>query len=124
MLRYLLDEHISPAVAASVKALRAEIDIVSLPLWEEGTYLGAPDDVLLRAAHAAGRTLVTFDQHTIVPLLRAWGQGGSAHGGVVFISSATYAVTDVGGIARALVRLWEDEGAQDWSDVALYLRGE
>lgn len=123
MLRYLLDEHVSPAVADGVTALRAEIDIVSLALWAGGAYLGASDDVLLRAAHADGRTLVTFDQRTIVPLLRAWAQGGSAHGGVIFISSATYAATNVGGMARTLTRLWEDEGAHDWTDVARYLQG-
>jgi hypothetical protein len=69
-------------------------------------------------------TLVTFDQRTIVPLLRVWGQGGVAHGGVIFLSSPTFVATDVGGIARALVRLWDDAGAHDWTDSALYLQGE
>jgi hypothetical protein len=121
MVRFLLDEHLDPAIASGVRRCREDIAIVALARWENGAYLGASDELLLRAAHEAGWTLVTFDQRTIVSLLRAWGTAGIAHGGVVLLSSATFSSSDVGGMASALVSLWEQLGADDWTDRVVYL---
>jgi hypothetical protein len=122
MLRFLLDEHLDPAIAQGVRTCHAAVEIVALAQWDDGAHLGAPDDVLLRAAYAKGLTLVTFDQRTIVPLLRSWGQAGNSHGGVIFISSAAFIPNDVGGIVRALIRLWEQLGAGEWTNRAVYLQ--
>lgn len=60
MLRLLLDEHLSDDIAVGVRVEATGVEIVSLREWQEGVYVGAPDDVLLRAAYAQGTTLVTF----------------------------------------------------------------
>jgi len=124
MLRLLLDEHLSPAMADTIRSMRAEIDVVALAAWEDGTYLGAVDESLLQAARSGGWTLMTFDQRTIVPLLRTWGQAGRDHGGVIFASPRTFAPNDVGGIARALICIWEQFGAEDWTNRVIYLQRE
>ncbi len=122
MLRLLLDEHLSDDIAVGVRAEATGVEIVSLREWQEGVYVGASDDVLLRAAYAQGTTLVTFDQRTIMPVLRDWGERGIAHGGVVFGSRYTFATSDFGGIGRALTRLWIEQGPLDWTNRVVYLR--
>jgi len=103
VLRLLLDEHLSENVATSSRSLAADI-IASMVSWEEGAFQGQEDNVLLKAAHARGWTLVTWDQRTIAPLLQTWVGQGISHGGVVFCNRQTLATSDFGGIARALMR--------------------
>jgi Domain of unknown function (DUF5615) len=124
VLRFLLDEHLNPAIAEAVRTQIPEVETAQLARWENGSYRGSPDEALLTAARALGWTLVTFDQRTIVPLLRLWAQREIAHGGVIFMSTSTYRPTDVGGIAGALVRLWRTYGADDWTDRAVYLQAD
>lgn len=122
MLRYLLDEHLSPAIAAQINARRPEVPIVALRAWQEGTYLRASDSAILAAAHARGRTLVTCDVHTIAPLLKVWSERGTKHGGVVLVHSHPLPTHAIGSLVRALVRLWDDEGDMDWTDHVVFLR--
>ena len=122
MLRYLLDEHISPAVATRVSASRADIPIVSLRNLQGGAYLGADDRVLLRAAAERGLSLVTCELRTIPRLLFEWGQAGISHGGVVFVDERSIAPNDIGGLVTALIRLWDSESDLDWRDRLVYLK--
>ncbi len=57
MLSLLLDENISPMVAAGVTKKRPEIAIMSLFHWQEGKLLGHGDELILIAAHEANLTL-------------------------------------------------------------------
>lgn len=124
MLRLLLDEHLDPDIADAARSLEKHMVVIPLAEWEDGAYLGVPDEALLQAASAAGLTLVTFDQRTIVPLLRTWAQAGREHGGVVFVSAYTFAADNVGALGRALVRLWHDQRDADWTNATLYLVAE
>jgi hypothetical protein len=121
VLRYLLDEHLSPAVAAGVTLRRPDIPIVSVREWHAGAFLGADDETILTAAHVDGRSLVTFDLRAIPALLQAWTAFGSPHGGVVFVHARSYAPDDVGGLVHGLIDLWDAEGGRDWSDRVVYL---
>jgi hypothetical protein len=121
VLRFLLDEHLSPEIARQIKRRRPDVAIESLPEWRGGAFLGSDDAALLAAAVEEGLSLVTCDQRTIGPLLRVWGETGIPHAGVVFISRGAYGPQDVGGIARALEQLWDDRHVSDWTDVAIYL---
>ncbi len=121
MLRYLLDEHISPAVAARVTASRAKIPIVGLAKWHGGAYLGADDRTHLRAAAGHLLTLVTYNRRTIPPLLLEWAETGKSHVGIIFVDERSIAPNDIGGLARALIGLWGLEGDLDWRDRIVYV---
>jgi hypothetical protein len=122
VLRFLLDEHLPPALVEAVQGLRPEVEILALARWRDGTMLGADDETLLRAALADSLVLVTFDLRTVPELLRAWTEQGVPHAGVAFIHRRTLSPSDIGGLARALVALWDAEAEQDWVDRAVFLR--
>lgn len=121
MLRLLLDEHISPAVATQITRHRADIDVVAVQSWGNAAFLGVSDDTLLAAAHADGRTLVTYDQNTIGPLLKTWGETGTDHGGVIFVDHRTLVPNDFGGLVHALIQLWDRLGMVDWTSRVVFL---
>jgi|SRR4051794_15502870 hypothetical protein len=122
MLRLLLDEHLSPEIARQVRAKRSRLAIESVVTWENSLLAGAPDDLILRTACDRLWTLVTYDQATIVPLLKTWGEIGEPHGGVIFVDDRTIPSNDIGGLVRALVSVWDSEGDGDWRNAVLYLR--
>ena len=120
MIRLLLDAHLSPAVA---ERLAAEgIDTICLRDWHDGNYRHAPDDQILMAALTEGRVLVTFDAHSIQPLVKEWVEAGRHYGGVVVISAKTIPQYDIGGLLRALRALVRDSGEQDWQDRLAFLQ--
>ena len=120
MLRLLLDEHISRAVAQGLRRQRAGL-VVSLVAWEKGRLVGEDDAECLQAAAKAGLTLVTYDRRTIPPLLKNWAEEGRAHGGVIFVDEKTISPADVGGLVRALRLVYEKCGRWDWKDRILVL---
>lgn len=121
MLRLLLDEHLSPDIASAIQARHSDVVIDSLLHWQQGVFLSTDDSIILTTAHRHGLTLVTYDQKTILPLLVAWGEAGTLHAGVIFGSHRTLPTADIGGIARALVRLWREQAELDWSNRIVYL---
>ncbi|HEY9869782.1 MAG TPA: DUF5615 family PIN-like protein [Candidatus Obscuribacterales bacterium] len=121
MLAFLLDEHISPTVAAKLVARRPEMVVYSLSSWEAGAYLGAPDWDVLLAARAGLLTLVTYDQRTLVPLLRLLAEHGLKHTGVVLIDERTIHPARIGDLVRALEQLWERDRDLDWTGRVMYL---
>lgn len=121
MLQILTDEQIDPNVAVATKRRRREISIVSLFDWLDGHFVGASDEELLREAARQAMTLLTFDLKTIPPLLRAWGERGIDHGGVIFVDHKSFAQNDTSGISKALVDLWELQGKLDWKNRCFFL---
>lgn len=121
MLRLLLDEHLSPALAASLRASIPVLTTLTLQEWDGGAHLQSNDEDLLVAAHARHLTLVTYDQRTIVPLLRLWGERGLDHGGAILIDTRTLAPNNLGGLMRGLAGLWAARGQLDWTNRAVYL---
>lgn len=122
MLSFLLDEHLDPTIAAIVQRHRPAIDARALSAWEDGGYLGEDDDQVLHAAHAVGLTLVTYDQRTIPDLLERWALAGEVHGRAIFINRRTLLQDDVGGLAKALIALWDTDHDLDWRNRIVYLR--
>lgn len=120
-LAFLLDEHLSPTIATQVAAKRPGIRIVAMQDWADGAYLGADDAIVLAQAHVEQMTLVTYDQRTIIPLLRTWAEQGAIHGGVVFVDELTIAQNDIGRLVRSLCALWDAKGDQDWTNRVEYL---
>jgi hypothetical protein len=89
--------------------------------WQDARLSGAPDDLLLREAHQHKLTLVTYDQATIVPLLKSWAEQGISHSGVIFIDDKTIRQDDFGGIIRALGQLWQKGRNENWLNRVVYL---
>src|SRR5258708_36402986 len=74
MLKLLLDEHISPAVANGIQRRNRSLVIHPMVQWESGNFLGREDSVCLLEAAKQRLTLVTYDRRTIPPLLKLWAQ--------------------------------------------------
>ena len=122
MLKLLLDEHVSPAVAAGMRRRDRRVVVRSMAEWEEGSFLGQPDSACLEAAANQGLTLVTYDRRTIPPLLKLWMEAGRAHGGVIFVDEKTISPADIGGLVRALGMLMKETLDLDWTDRVYFLR--
>jgi hypothetical protein len=121
-LSLLLDEHIPKGLANQIQRKHPEITIESIHFWRKGEILGAQDAPLLTVAAEEARTLVTFDQRTIRPLLKECGEAGISHGGVSFVDERTISQHDIGGLLRALVQLWDAMKELDWQDRVVFLR--
>ena len=117
-MRLLLDAHISPAVAQGLQ--HDGIDALSLRDWLDGRHRDASDEVILTAAVADERVLVTFDLRTIPTLLKEWAETGQQHAGVILVDERTVRQQDVGGLRRALRRLVEQESGVTWIDRVVY----
>lgn len=124
MLRLLLDEHISPAVASGLRRRHRALSVICMADWEDGEFLGLPDPVCLRRAAAQRLTLVTYDRRTIPPLLKTWAEEGARHGGVIFVDEKTIPPSDVGMLVRALGNLWGKTAKWDWSNRICFLSAE
>jgi hypothetical protein len=122
MLKLLLDEHISPAVATGLRRLSPSISVCCLVEWEGGGFLGQDDSICLRRAAELGWTLVTYDRRTIPPLLKTWAEGGRHHGGVIFVDEKTIPPSEIGGQIRALAPLTREAGSWEWADRVIFLR--
>ncbi len=121
MLKLLLDEHVPPALAEELPRHRHGSAVVALQDFENGTLLGARDERILTAAAAGGWTLLTYDQRTIPVILMTWGEQGTSHGGVIFVDRKTLQPSDIGGLVRALLRLWQSLGGADWHNRVVHL---
>ena len=122
MLRLLLDEHISPHVAAGLRRRIRSLKVHPLVEWEGGSFLGQDDSACLREAAAHKLTLVTYDRRTIPPLLKAWAEIGQSHGGVIFVDEKTISPADIGGLVLALAELATQAQKWDWTNRVAFLR--
>ena len=122
MLKLLLDEHISPRVAAGIRLRDKKIIIRDMVEWENGNFLGQEDSACLREAAVQELTLVTYDRRTIPPLLKNWAEEGRRHGGVIFVDEKTIAQADIGGLIQSLDRLVKETRDLDWTDTIYFLR--
>jgi hypothetical protein len=122
MLKLLLDEHISPAVAAGLRRRNRKLVVHAMAEWEGGNFLGQEDAACLREALTQGLTLVTYDRRTITPLLKVWAEEGRAHGGVIFVDEKTISQAEIGGLVFSLSRLAKEAGKWDWTNRIVFLR--
>ena len=122
MLKLLLDEHISLGVAEGLRRRHSQIFIFCLADWEQGALLGQTDAACLLQAATQHLTLVTYDRRTIPPLLKAWGEQGQDHGGVIFVDEKTIPPPDTGGLIRSLSELRRNSSGWDWTNRVCFLR--
>jgi len=122
MLSLLLDENLSPEIARQIAEKRPEVQVTSVHHWHEGLYKGQQDEAILIAATHERRTLVTYDQKTILPVLVQWGAAGTDHAGVVFIDDRSIANNHFGALVRAMIVLWDASHADEWTNRVDFLR--
>jgi hypothetical protein len=122
MLKLLLDEHISPAVADGLRRRHRSLVVFCLAEWEGGEFLGQQDSACLQQAAAQRLTLVTYDRRTIPPLLKAWAEAERKHGGVILVDEKTISPSDTGGLVRALSNLSSKTAKWDWTNRVCFLR--
>jgi hypothetical protein len=122
MLKFLLDEHISPAVADGMRRRNRLLVVHCMSEWKDGSFLGQDDFSCLLEAAAQKMTLVTYDCRTIPPLLKTWAEEGRTHGGVIFVDEKTISPADIGGLVGALTHLYKVMGKWDWADRVCFLR--
>jgi hypothetical protein len=122
MLKLLLDEHISPDVAEGLRRRTRLLIVHCMAEWKNGEFLGQEDSSCLQQAGAQGFTLVTYDRRTIPPLLKTWAEEGRDHGGVIFVDDKTISPADIGGLIRALTRLFQKTAKWDWTNRVWFLR--
>ncbi|HEV7925412.1 MAG TPA: hypothetical protein VGR14_08660 [Verrucomicrobiae bacterium] len=122
MLRLLLDEHLSPDLGEGLCRANKSIVVHWLAEWEGGRGMGRADDFLLREAMAQGLTLVTYDRKTIPPLLKTWAEAGRDHGGIIFVDEKTIPSSDIGGLIRALQKIFKETARWNWTNRICFLR--
>ena len=122
MLTLVLDENVSPVVAAQIVARDETIRVESIHRWHGGEFMHTEDAIILEAAYQEQTTIVTFDQSTIRPVLKEWGEQGRSHGGVIFIDEKSIAQNDYGGQVKALLAVWHQMHQADFTDIVLFLQ--
>jgi hypothetical protein len=120
-LKLLLDEHIWPGVAELVKRQMPATEITSIHRYNHGCLINTTDDEILAEAQRGGWTLVTFDLNTIPRLLSEKAMANEEHGGVIFVSSKSFAQNDHSGLAQALSVVARSESAADWTNRIMFL---
>jgi len=122
MLKLLLDEHMSPAVAKGLRRTGHKVPVQAMAEWDDGNFLGQDDAACLREAATQRLTLVTYDRRTIPPLLKEWAEAGLNHGGVIFVDEKSISPADIGGLVRALAALANEARTWDWTNRVCFLR--
>jgi hypothetical protein len=83
----------------------------------EPSLIGLDDEELLALAAGEQRVLVTFDVADFPRLLRAWGEAGRSHAGVILVYGLRH--HEFGAIVRAIEQaLARRPKEADWADVA------
>ena len=123
MLRYLLDEHLSPKIAYEVSRHQAEIEIHSLLKWRDGILITEPDDVVLSTIEPEGLTLVTYDLATIPATLREFAEQGRDFAGVIFIDDRTIPQNQLGSLVKALIAFYAANANEDWTNRTAFISG-
>ena len=65
---------------------------------------------------------MTYDLKIIPPVLVEWGVLGRSRGGVVFVDDLSISLANFGGLARALLLCWKEQGTWGWTDRIVYLK--
>ena len=119
-MKLLLDEQFDPVIAEGLR--QKGIDAVAVQR-ERPDLESQDDEVVLRAATAEHRVLVTNNAQDFAPLVEDFGLRGETHFGVVLTNDSTFprSKAGVGLLVRALTALVHDAPDDDLLDSCMYL---
>lgn len=106
-VRYLLDEHLSPAIAEQLRAR----GIDALAVAAQPNLRTLPDPDILEAAAAEKRVLVTRNISDFVHLDALWGSTGCTHPGILCIATRKFPENSgsIGALTTALLQWVEPD---------------
>ena len=118
-MRLLLDEHISPLVAARLGSLGHDAVTVA----ERDGLRGASDDRIRETAVSEGRVLVTYDLRDFGSLGARMAAAGDPHPGIILVSSRRFppSAANVGRVSDALHALAISTRGAGLSDRVVWL---
>jgi len=118
-MRLLLDAHLSPRLAESLR--QVGIETVGLQEWRDGTLLNAPDEQILAAAANEGLILVTSDRNSMPKHLSRMFDDGDHYGGIILIRTSDTRGSQIGSVSRRMRALLDGLSGVDWTNRAVYL---
>jgi hypothetical protein len=78
------------------------VDVEHITEWENGSYVNAPDDLLLEACWQDRRALVSQDRSTLPGWIALRIADGKEHGGILFYDSERFRSVQIGALAKAI----------------------
>lgn len=110
MAKFLLDEHLSPRIAALTHKSGVETLAIAASPWA-----GMKDPEVLKLATSEGRILGTYNIQHFALLLADAIAGGHPPPGIVYVDDKTFSPRDYSGLALALKALSDkiDRGEVD-----------
>ena len=115
-MRAVLDEQLSPQIAALLRQAGYDVDAVA----EREDLVDRSDRIIFETASAEGRAVVTNNIKDFRPLAAEWLAQGRVHAGLILLPSArTRSRNAVAAIASAIERILRDhpnglEGSERW----------
>lgn len=115
-IRYLLDEHVDPALRTQL--IRHEPDLVVWMLGDPGApKRGTPDPEILLWCEANGFLLVTANRKSMPVHLRAHLSAGHHVPGILVLNPGM----TIGATLDELLLIWGASEAEEYRDLLLYL---
>lgn len=119
-MRFLLDEHISPLVAARLRSIGHD----AVAVVERQGLRGAADERLRQVASAEDRVLVTYDVRDFGRLGMRMGRAAEPHPGMVLVTPRAFSpgASDVGRLSNALHALSTSDEGRSMVDRVVWLQ--
>jgi len=119
-VRFLLDEHVSPMVAARLRSLGHD----AVAVVERQGLRGAADERLRQVASAENRVLVTYDVRDFGRLGMRLARTAEPHPGMVLVTPRAFSLgaNDVGRLSDALHALASSDAGRSMAGRVVWLR--
>ncbi|MDR0342367.1 MAG: DUF5615 family PIN-like protein [Nocardiopsaceae bacterium] len=115
-MRAILDEHLSPQIAALLRKAGSDVDAVA----DREDLVGLSDRAILQVACSEGRAVVTNNVKDFRPLAAEWLAQGRVHAGLILLpSTRTRTRNAIAAVTAAIERVLRDHpdglsGSERW----------
>jgi len=119
---FLLDSHVTAAVVPGVRRALPSCEIDHLSTWRGGAFLHASDESIILAASNEDLVFVTYDVHSVPPLVHRMVAEGRPPVGIALGVPRVIRPSDAGKLISVLVRLFAKPFPFDPAYPVVYLR--